>query len=139
MIQLYLLLHNTASINHVDRFSIIFDPLPPLWTNMVFSLPPKNHVDFEDQFFARIYPKNSLYNCLNGDKKSSFTFFFEIFAAFYASLVHISSYGIRLPPKPNRNTRVTPKKANIWYINFGHKYDLQIHIVKVNIFYEYFF
>ena len=38
-------------INHtyVDRFSTIFDtplPPPPLWTDMVFCLPPKNHVDF---------------------------------------------------------------------------------------------
>ena len=27
--------------------------------------------------------------------------------------------------------RVIPKKANIWYINFGDKYDLQIQIVAI--------
>ena len=28
-------------------------------------------------------------------------------------------------------TRVIPKKANIQYINFGDKYDLQIQIVAI--------
>ena len=36
-----------TSINHVDGFLGIFNPPPPMWTNVEFRQTPlKNHVDF---------------------------------------------------------------------------------------------